>query len=141
MNLKPCKDAQFSQVNSTVSALTINIHTTDGSQSLCSVISAQIQLELGRAQEDFPTLAIHLRELAPDHTIFDELSFLDEVIDELESLGSQRSQKMHEWYKETRNNSMLLCLAINAMEQSSSMPPQNPPPNSGSVAPPTPQSI
>ena len=29
MNLKPCADAQFSQVNSTTSALTVNTHTAD----------------------------------------------------------------------------------------------------------------
>jgi hypothetical protein len=61
MNLKPGKDARFSQV----------------------------QLDLGRAQEDFHMLAMRLRERAPNHTIFVELAFLDEVMDELES--SQRS--------------------------------------------------
>jgi hypothetical protein len=30
MNLKPCEDAQFSQVNSMASALTVNTHITDG---------------------------------------------------------------------------------------------------------------
>jgi hypothetical protein len=95
MNFKPCKDVQFFQMNSIASALIINTHTTDGNQSLCSVTSAQVQSDLGRAQEDFHMLAIRLQELAPNHTIFDETAFFDEVMDELESLGSQHSQRMH----------------------------------------------
>jgi hypothetical protein len=42
-----------------------------------------------------------LQELAPNHTIFDELTFLDEVMDDLEFLISQRSQRMYNLYKET----------------------------------------
>ncbi len=49
MNLKPCEGAQFSQVNSMALALTVNTHTTDGNQSLCSAISMQVELDLGRA--------------------------------------------------------------------------------------------
>jgi hypothetical protein len=49
-----------------------------------------------------------LWELALDHAIFEETAFTDEAIDELASLGSQQSQKMHGLYKETRNNSIRL---------------------------------
>jgi hypothetical protein len=80
---------------------------------LCSVTSAQVQLDLGRAQEELHVLAVRLQDLAPDHTIFDEMTFSDEAMDELASLGSQRSQKMNGLCKETRNNSMRLCLCIN----------------------------
>ncbi len=51
MNLKPCKGAQFSQVNSMSLALTVNTHTTDGNLSLCSINSMQVGLDLGRARE------------------------------------------------------------------------------------------
>jgi hypothetical protein len=51
MNLKACEGAQFSQVNSMASALTVNTHTMDGNQSLCSVTSMQVELDLGRACE------------------------------------------------------------------------------------------
>ncbi len=53
-------------------------------------------------------LAVRLRELAPDHAIFEETAFTDEAMDKLASLGSQQSQKMHQLYKETRNNSICL---------------------------------
>jgi hypothetical protein len=46
-NLKQCEDTQFSQVNSMALALTVNTHTTDGNQLLCSITSAQVQLDLG----------------------------------------------------------------------------------------------
>jgi hypothetical protein len=75
----------------------------------------------------------------PNHTIFDEMAFLDEAMDKLASLlGSQQSQKMHGLYKETKNNSMCLHLCINEIEQSSPTAVRNPappPPNSRSAAP------
>jgi hypothetical protein len=70
MNLKPCEGAQFSQVNSMALALTVNTFTMDGNQSLCSVTSMQVELDLGRAREEFHMLAVHLWELALDHSIF-----------------------------------------------------------------------
>jgi hypothetical protein len=73
----------------------------------------QVQSDLGRAWEEFHLLAVCLRELAPDHAIFDETAFTDETMDKLASLGSQQSQKMHRLYKETRNNSMHLWVWIN----------------------------
>ncbi len=69
MNLKLCEGAQFSQVSSMALALMVNTHTTDGNQSLCSVTSMQVELDLGRAREEFHMLAVHLWELAPDHAI------------------------------------------------------------------------
>jgi hypothetical protein len=119
-------------------ALTVYTHTTDGNQSLCSITSAQVQSDLGGAQEEFHVLAVHLQELALNHTIFDESAFLEEAMDDWASLGSLQSQKMPQLYKEKRNNSMHLCLCINEIEQSSLMPVKNPgvlPPNSGSTAP------
>jgi hypothetical protein len=101
MNLKPCEGAQFSQVNSMALTLTVNTHITDGNQSLCSVTSMQVELDLGRAREEFHTLAVRLWELAPDHAIFEETAFTDEAMDKLASLGSWKSQKMHDLYKET----------------------------------------
>jgi hypothetical protein len=77
MNLKPCEGAQFSQVNSMASALTVNTHTTDGNQSLCSIASMQVQSDLDRAWEEFHTLAVHLWEFSPDHAIFEEPAFSD----------------------------------------------------------------
>jgi hypothetical protein len=138
MNLKPCEGAQFSQVNSMASALTANTHTMDGNQSLCSVTSMQVELDLGRAREEFHTLAVHLWELAPDHAIFEEPAFSDKAMDDMVSLGSRKSQKMHSLYKETRNNSIRLRVCINKIEQSALVAVQNsgvPPPNSGSTAP------
>jgi hypothetical protein len=53
MNLKLCEGTQFSQVNSMAMALTVNTYTTDGNQSLCSATSMQVELDLGRAQEEY----------------------------------------------------------------------------------------
>ncbi len=83
-------------------------------------------------------LAVHLWELAPDHTIFEEPTFFDEAMDDLVSLGFRKSQKMNGLYKETRNNSIRLLVCINEIEQSALMAGQNsgvPPPNSGSATP------
>ncbi len=62
MNLKLCEDAQFSQVNSMPLALTVNTHTTDGNQSLCTITSVQVQLDLGRTREEFHVPAVCLQE-------------------------------------------------------------------------------
>ena len=118
--------------------LTVNIHTTDGNQSLCSITSMQVESDLGRAREEVHTLAVHLWELAPDHAIFEEPAFSNKAMDDLVSLGSWKSQKMHGLYKETRNNSIRLQVCINKIEQSALVAVQNsgvPPLNSGSTAP------
>jgi hypothetical protein len=138
INLKPCEDAQFFQVNSMALALTVNTHTTDENQSLCSITSMQVESDLGRAWEEFHMLAVRLQELAPDHAIFEETAFMDEAMDTLVSLSSQRSQEMHGFYKETRNNSNRLQVCINKIDQSALVAAQNSgvlPPNSGSAAP------
>ncbi len=108
MNLKPCKGAQFSQVNSMTSALTINTHTMDGNQSLCFITSTQIELDLGRAREEFHMLTVRQQELALDHPIFEETAFTDEAWDIVVSIVSWKSQKVHGLYKETRNISIHL---------------------------------
>ncbi len=116
-------------------ALTVNSHTTDGNQSLRSVTSMQVESDLGRAHKEFHMLAVHLQELALDHYIFEELAFSDKAMDDLVSLGSKKSQKMHSLYKETRNISIHLQVCIN--EISASVTVQNsgvPPWNSGSAA-------
>jgi hypothetical protein len=118
MNLKLCEGAQFSQVNSMALALTANTHTTDGNQSLHFITSMQVDLDLGRAREEFHTLAVHFWELAPDHAIFEEPAFTNKAIDELVSLGSWKSQKMHGLYKETRSNSICLRVCMNEIAQS-----------------------
>ncbi len=138
MNLKLCEGAQFSQVNSMALALVVNTHTTDGNQSLCSITSMRVELDLGRARKKFHTLAEHLQELAPDYTIFEEPAFSNKAMDDLVSLGSQKSQKMHGLYKETRNNSIRLRVCINKIKQSAPVAVKNsgvPPPNSGSATP------
>jgi hypothetical protein len=137
MNLKPCEGVKFSQVNSMALALTVNAHTMDGNQSLRSVTSVQVKLDLGRAQEEFHMLAVHLWELAPDHAIFEEPAFSNKAMDDLVSLGSWKSQKMQGLYKETRNYSIRLQVCINEIEQSALVAVQNsivPPPNSGSAS-------
>jgi hypothetical protein len=108
MNLKPCECAQFSQVNLMALALTVNTHTTDGNQSLCSITSMQVESDLGRAHKEVHMLAVHLWELAPDHAIFEEPALPNKAMDDLVSLGSQKSQKIYGLYKETRNNSIRL---------------------------------
>jgi hypothetical protein len=90
------------------SSLTVNTHTMDGKQSLCFVTSMQVELDLGRAWEEFHMLAVHLWELALDHAIFEETAFTEETMNELVSLGSWKSQKMHGLYNETRNYSIRL---------------------------------
>jgi hypothetical protein len=74
-------------------ALTVNTHTMDGNQFLCSVTSIQVELDLGRACKEFHTLAVHLWELAPDHAIFEEPVFLDKAMDDLVSLGFSEISK------------------------------------------------
>jgi len=59
---------------------------------------------------------MRLRELAPDHGIFNKTAFLDDARDEM-SLGSQRSVKLHEFYKEMLRNSLRLRTCINEIEQ------------------------
>jgi hypothetical protein len=93
MNQKPCEGAQTPQVKSTALALMGNTHTTDRNQSLCSFTSMQVQLDLSRAREEFHMLAVCLRQLAPDHAIFEETAFTDEAMDKLASLGSQHLRK------------------------------------------------
>jgi hypothetical protein len=39
-------------------------------------------------REEFHKLALRLRELAPDHAIFEEAAFFDEEMGKLTSLGS-----------------------------------------------------
>jgi hypothetical protein len=137
MNLKLYEGAQFSQAKSMALALTVNTHTTDGNQSLRSITSMQVELDLGRAREEFHMLAVQIWELAPDHAIFEELAFSNKAMDELVSLGFRRSQKMHGLYKETRNNSIRLQVCINKIEQSALVAVQNsgvPPLNSGNAA-------
>jgi hypothetical protein len=137
MNLNPCEGAQFSQVNSMALALVVNTHTTDGNQSLHSITSMQVELDLSRAREEFHMLAVHLWELAPDHAIFEEPAFFNKAMDDLVSLGSWKSQKMHGLNKETRNNSIHLQVCINKIEQSALVVVKNSgvlPPNSGSAA-------
>jgi hypothetical protein len=85
----------------------------------------QVELDLGRAREEFHMLAMHLRELAPDHAIFEERAFTDEATEKLASLGSRQSQKMLGLYKETRNNSIRLQVCINDIEQSALVAAQN----------------
>jgi hypothetical protein len=60
MNLKSCEGTQFSQINSVALVLTVNTHTMDGNQSLCSITSMQVESELGRAREEFHMLAMCL---------------------------------------------------------------------------------
>jgi hypothetical protein len=98
----------------------------------------QVESDLCRARKVFHMLAVHLWELALDHAIFEESAFFDKAMDDLISLGSQKSQKMHNLYKETRNNSIRLQVCINKIEQSALVAVQNsgvPSPNSGSTAP------
>jgi hypothetical protein len=116
MNLKLCAGAQFSQVNSLALTLMVNTHTTDGNQSLRFVTSMQVELDLGRAREEFHTVAVHLWELAPDHTIFEKPAFSNKAMDDLVSLGSWKSKKTHDLYKETRNNSICLRVCINKID-------------------------
>ncbi len=120
------------------SALMVNTHTTNGNQSLHSVTSMQVELDLGRARKEFHMLAVHLWELVPDLAIFEELAFSDKAMDDLVSLGSWKSQKMHNLYKETRNNSIHHQVRINKIEQSALVAVQNsgvPPLNIGSATP------
>jgi hypothetical protein len=53
MNLKPCEDAQFSQVNSMALAPMVNTHATDGNQLLCSITSAQVHWILAGHRRSF----------------------------------------------------------------------------------------
>jgi hypothetical protein len=76
----------------------------------------QVDSDLGRAWEEFHRLAMHLKELAPDHAIFEEPAFSNKAMDDLVSLGSQKFHKVHGLYKETRNTSICLRVCINEIE-------------------------
>jgi hypothetical protein len=80
-NLKPREGAQFSQVNSMSSALTVDTHTTDRNQSLCSITSIQVESDLGRAREEVLMLDVRLWEPTPDHAIFEKTAFTNEAMD------------------------------------------------------------
>ncbi len=66
-------------------------------------------------------LDVHLWELALDHAIFEEPAFSNKAMNDLASLDSWKSQKMHGLYKETRNNSIRLRVYLNKIEQSASV--------------------
>jgi hypothetical protein len=57
----------------------------------------KVESDLGRAWEEFHMLAVHLWELALDHAIFEEMAFINEAMEKLDSLGSQQSQKMQDF--------------------------------------------
>jgi hypothetical protein len=92
----------------------------------------QVEVDLARAREEFHTLSMHLQEIAPNHTIFEETASSDETIEDI-SLSSQRLVKLHELYKETQHNSLHLRTCINEIEQLVLLvrsPVSVPPPNS-----------
>jgi hypothetical protein len=138
MQLKEPTDGEnFSQIDSTASALSDNTHTTNGQDSTRSVTSETVQANLSKARVEFRRLCITLREMCPEHTIFEESTFVDNVM-ETGSFGSNKSEELQKLYRETRASSFRLRACINEIEQSASSDRQqtgNPLP-SGSAAPP-----
>jgi hypothetical protein len=74
MQLKPTNDANFSQIDSTALALLDNTHTTNGQDSIHSMALEMVKANLSKACIEFRRLCLTLREMSPEHTIFEEPS-------------------------------------------------------------------
>ena len=68
------------------------------------------------ARQEFHRLAFALREMCPDHAIFEETNFAENVMD-TSLFGSDNSDALQQLYRETRANSFCLWACINKVEQ------------------------
>jgi hypothetical protein len=75
MRFCPLDGADFLQVGSGVSVLTETSHTTTGQDSICSVTLEGVSANLMSARQEFHRLVFALREMCPDHVIFEETNF------------------------------------------------------------------
>jgi hypothetical protein len=116
MQLKPTDGANFSAIDSSASALFKNTHTTNGQESIWSITSKTVEVNLSWARQEFHHLSKTLREISPEHTIFKESTFVDNKM-ETGSFGSNRSEELKQSYRETRASSFCLHACINKVEQ------------------------
>ena len=137
MRFRPLDGADFLQVGSGVSVLTETSHTTTGQDSICSVTLEGVSANLMSARQEFHRLVFALREMCPDHVIFEETNFAENAMD-TSSFGSDKSDTLHQLYWEMRAKSFHLWACIKEVEQLALMNrlKTGVPPPSGSAAPP-----
>jgi hypothetical protein len=137
MQFKTTDGTNFLQVGSNALVLTDNTHTTDGQESVCSVTSAAVEANLSRACQEFHRLSMRLREMCPNHPVFNESTFSENAMD-TSLFGSDKSAALQQLYKETRAKSFRLRACINEVEQLALFDRHSTgsPPPSGRAAPP-----
>ena len=137
MRFRPLDGADFSQVGSSTSVLTETSNMMPGQESIRLVTSKVVSANLMSARQEFHRLAFALREMCPDHAIFEETNFAENAMD-TSLFGSDKSDALQQLYLETRAKSFCLCACINKVEQSALMNGLKigVPLPSGSVAPP-----
>ena len=142
MRFRPSDGADFLQVGSGALVLTETSHTTTGQDSISLITSEVVSANLMSARQEFHRLAFALREMCPDHVIFEETNFAENVMD-TSSFGSDKSDALQQLYRETRAKSFCLRACINKVEQSALMNGLKTgiPPPSGSAAPPKPKGL
>jgi hypothetical protein len=118
-------------------ALSENTNTTNGQEFIWSITSKTVEFNLSRAQQEFYHLSKTLRKMSPEHAIFEESTFMDNVM-ETGSFGSNRLEELKWLYWEMRASSFCLDACIIEVEQSAMLDRHQTgiPLPSGSAAPP-----
>jgi hypothetical protein len=94
------------------------------------------------ARQEFHRLVFALRKMCPDHAIFEEKNFAENVMD-TSLFGSDKSDALKQLYRETRAKNFHLWAFINKVEQSALINglKTGVPLPSGSAAPPKPMGL
>jgi hypothetical protein len=116
--------------------LTESSHTATGQDSICLVTSEVVSTNLMSARYEFHRLAFALREMCPNHAIFEETNFAENAM-ETSLFGSDKSDALKQLYRETRAKSFCVWACINKVKQLALMNglKTGVPPPSGSAAP------
>ena len=120
MHFRPLDGADFLQVGSGTSVLTETSHTTTGQDSIRLVTLEVVSANLMSVRQEFHRLAFALCKMCPDHAIFEETNFVENVMD-TSLFGSDKSDALQQLYQETRAKSFRLRACINKVEQSALM--------------------
>ncbi len=93
MRFRPSDGADFLHLGSGALVLTETSHTTAGQDSIHLVTLEVVSANLMSARQEFHRLAFALREMCPDHAIFEETSFAENAMD-TSSFGSDKSDTL-----------------------------------------------
>ena len=142
MRFRPSDGADFLHLGSGASVLTETSHTRAGQDSIHLVTLEVVSANLMSVRQEFHRLAFALREMCPDHAIFEETNFAENAMD-TSSFGSDKSDTLQQLYQETRAKSFHIRACINEVKQSVLMNglKTGVPPPSGSAAPPKPMGL